>query len=91
MNETFVAKKQSFEADDGHNDDLAMTLVMFAWLTSQDYWKDLMNTDIRKELFEDKMKQIEDEMLPFGFIDTGDGMDYEIDDQGDIWRSTEDW
>ncbi len=88
---SFVAKKQSFEADDGHNDDLAMTLVMFAWLTSQDYWKDLMNTDIRKELFEDKMKQIEDEMLPFGFIDTGDGMDYEIDDQGDIWRSTEDW
>jgi hypothetical protein len=88
---SFVAKKQSFEADEGHNDDLAMTLVMFAWLTSQDYWKDLMNTDIRKELFEDKMKQIEDEMLPFGFIDTGDGMDYEIDDQGDIWRSTEDW
>ena len=87
---SFVAKKQSFEADDGHNDDLAMTLVMFAWLTSQDYWKDLMNTDIRKELFEDKMKQIEDEMLPFGFIDSG-GVDYEIDDQGDVWRFTEDW
>ena len=88
---SFVAKKQSFEADDGHNDDLAMTLVMFAWLTSQDYWKDLMNTDIRKELFEDKMKQIEDEMLPFGFIDNGDAADYEVDDQGDIWRSLEDW
>ena len=88
---SFVAKKQSFEADDGHNDDLAMTLVMFAWLTSQDYWKDLMNTDIRKELFEDKMKQIEDEMLPFGFIDTGNTVDYEVDDQGDVWRSVEDW
>jgi hypothetical protein len=88
---SFVAKKQSFEADDGHNDDLAMTLVMFAWLTSQDYWKDLMDTDVRKELFEDKMKQIEDEMLPFGFIDVGDGVDYEVDDQGDVWRSTEDW
>lgn len=88
---SFVAKKQSFEADDGHNDDLAMTLVMFAWLTSQDYWKDLMDTDVRKELFEDKMKQIEDEMLPFGFIDSGDGVDYEVDEQGDIWRSTEDW
>ena len=88
---SFVAKKQSFEADDGHNDDLAMTLVMFAWLTSQDYWKDLMDTDVRKELFEDKMKQIEDEMLPFGFIDSGDGVDYEVDDQGDVWRSTEDW
>ena len=88
---SFVAKKQSFEADDGHNDDLAMTLVMFAWLTSQDYWKDLMNTDIRKELFEDKMKQIEDEMLPFGFIDTGNTVDYEVDDRGDVWRSVQDW
>ena len=88
---SFVAKKQSFEADDGHNDDLAMTLVMFAWLTSQDYWKDLMNTDVRKELFEDKMKQIEDEMLPFGFIDTGGNADYEIDDQGDVWHTTEEW
>ena len=50
-----------------------------------------MDTDVRKELFEDKMKQIEDEMLPFGFIDVGDGVDYEVDDQGDVWRSTEDW
>ena len=84
---SFVARKQSFEADEGHNDDLAMTLVMFAWLTSQDYWKDLMNTDVRKELFEDKMKQIEDEMLPFGFIDMGENSEYMVDDEGDMWHS----
>jgi hypothetical protein len=87
---SFVAKKQSFEADDGHNDDLAMTLVMFGWLTSQDYWKDLMDTDVRKELFADKMKQIEDDMLPFGFIDSGDE-EQEVDDEGDVWHSTGDW
>ena len=87
---SFVAKKQSFEADDGHNDDLAMTLVMFGWLTSQDYWKDLMDTDVRKELFADKMKQIEDDMLPFGFIDSGDE-EQEVDDEGDVWQRTEDW
>ena len=32
---TFIAKKQSFEAEDGHNDDLVMCLVLFAWATRQ--------------------------------------------------------
>ena len=64
-----------------------MTLVLFGWLTTQSYFKELTNLDIRKDLYEDKMKQIEDEMTPFGFIN--DGLIVEptsyVDDDGTLW------
>ena len=71
---TFIAKKQSFEADDGHNDDLVMCLVLFSWLSRQDYFKDLTNVDTRTAIYEDEIARLEDEMTPFGFIiDTNEG------------------
>ena len=42
---TFVQKKQSWEAEDGCHDDLAMCLVIFAWLVAQDYFKEMTDTD----------------------------------------------
>jgi len=67
---TFVAKKNSYEADDGHNDDLAMCLVLFAWLTRQEYFKSLSNRDVRKEVYAEEIKKIEENMIPFGFVPT---------------------
>ena len=70
---TFVAKKSSFEADDGHNDDLVMCLVLFSWLSRQDYFKDLTNVDTRTAIYEEEISRLEEEMTPFGFIiDTED-------------------
>ena len=69
---TFVAKGASFEADDGHNDDLVMCLVLFGWLTRQEYFKNLTDVDIRKDIYEDEMKRIEEDILPFGFMSTID-------------------
>ena len=69
---TFVAKGASFEADAGHNDDLVMCLVLFAWLTRQEYFKNLTDMDIRKDIYEDEMKRIEEDILPFGFSTTMD-------------------
>lgn len=58
---TFVLKKNgSYEADDGANDDLVMCLVLFAWLTTQPFFRDLTDVDIRQRLFQEKIKQIED-------------------------------
>jgi len=66
---SFVAKWNSFAADDGHTDDLVMCLVLFAWVTKQPYFKELTNIDIRKELFEGEIKKIEeDDWFSFGFI-----------------------
>lgn len=45
---TFVLKKnKTYSADVGHNDDLVMCLVMFSWMTTQQFFKDLINQDMR--------------------------------------------
>jgi hypothetical protein len=82
---TFIAKRQSFEADDGHTDDLVMCLVLFAWLTRQDYFKEMMNTDVRKVIYGDQIKQIEDDLLPDGFFDNGDSIEMGEYDGQDRW------
>lgn len=82
---SFISKNHSFEAEQGHNDDLVMCLVLFCWLTTQGYFKDLTNMDIRKQVFDEKLKQLEDELTPFGFIETGIDPDLEIDEKGNGW------
>ena len=67
----FVAKKNSFEAEVGYNDDLVMTLVLFGWLSTQPYFKDLSSLDIRKDIYQDTISKLEEEMTPFGFMDDG--------------------
>ena len=47
---TFIQKNQSFEAEEGCNDDLAMCLVIFAWLVQQDYFREMTDQDVRKEI-----------------------------------------
>jgi len=82
---TFIQKNSSFEAEDGCNDDLAMCLVIYAWLVAQDYFKELTDQDVRKRLYDEQKNQIEQDMAPFGFI--SDGLDSEsfVSDDGDRW------
>jgi hypothetical protein len=68
---TFIEVKDSYEADDGYKDDLVMGLVMFGWLTSQPYFKELNNIELRKVMYENQMRVIEEELTPFGFYDDG--------------------
>jgi hypothetical protein len=87
---TFIQKNNSFEAEDGCNDDLAMCLVIYAWLVAQDYFKELTNQDIRKRLYEEQKNQIEQDMSPFGFINTGlNESDSFVDQSGDRWFTDE--
>ena len=85
---TFIQKNSSFEAEDGCNDDLAMCLVIYAWLVAQDYFKELTDQDVRKRLYEEQKNQIEQDMAPFGFI--SDGLDSEsfVSDDGDRWYAS---
>jgi hypothetical protein len=87
---TFISKHNSFEAEDGCNDDLAMCLVIYAWLVAQDYFKELTDQDIRKRLYEEQKNQIEQDMSPFGFIVDGlDGENTFTDNNGDRWFTDE--
>ena len=88
---SFTLKNHSYEADVGHNDDLVMCLVLFCWLSTQNYFKDLANMDIRKQVFDDKIRQLEDDLTPFGFIETGIDPDLEIDEEGNGWSLAHDW
>ena len=88
---TFISKKGSFQADTGHHDDLVMTLVILGWMMSQSYFKELTDSDIRKTLYESQIKQMEEDLLPFGFSTTEDGFgDYEVDSNGDVWYRSDD-
>ena len=68
---TFVKSKDTFRAEEGDHDDLAMTLVLFAWLTRQPYFRELTNTDVRSSLARERMESVENDMLPAGFYDDG--------------------
>lgn len=85
---TFISKNNSYEAEIGCNDDLAICLVIFAWVIVQDYFKDLTNNDVRKKILEEQKAQMEEDMSPFGFILNGvdDAEEVLIDKEtGDYW------
>jgi hypothetical protein len=82
---TFIERKNSYEADEGYHDDLVMTLVLFSWLTTNPYFKELSNVNLRQIIYEKRMQAIEDELTPFGFINTGSEDEIEIDGSGQVW------
>ena len=86
---TFISKSNSFEAEEGCNDDLAMCLVIYAWLVAQDYFKELTDQDVRKRLYEEQKNQIEQDMAPFGFISDGLDEGSFVDNDGDLWHTDE--
>jgi len=86
---TFIVKGQSFAAEDGCNDDLAMCLVIFGWMAMQPYFKEMHDNDVRQRIYEDQRESIEQDMAPFGFMDDGLGDEYFADAQGDVWQVAE--
>jgi len=83
---TFIERKNSYSADEGYHDDLVMPLVLFSWLTTNSYFKDLTNINIRKELYDARIKMIEEEVTPFGFINNGEEENQMIDANGQVWQ-----
>jgi hypothetical protein len=68
----FSKKGNSYEAESGWNDDLVMNLVLFSWMTDNVYFKDMTDINTMQELRRKTEEQIEEELLPFGFIDIGE-------------------
>lgn len=79
---TFVKTGVSYEAEEGKFDDIVMTLVVFAWLTTQEYFKDLLDQDVRKQTMESRMSQVEEDLTPFGFVNDGGVDAMNSDDYG---------
>jgi hypothetical protein len=83
---TFIGKSTSWEADDGAHDDLVMCCVLFSWLVQQRYFRELTDQDIREKMFSEQMRMIEEEMVPFGFIEDGhDPDENKIPGDNNVW------
>jgi hypothetical protein len=80
---TFVGKGQSYEASNGNHDDLMMNLVMFGYFVSTQFFADMTDINLKDMMFRDKMSAIENDIVPFGFID--DGSDY-IEEEDNTYR-----
>ena len=90
----FVAVGASYEADTGH-DDIVMSLVIFSWMTTQEYFKDLTKHDIRAAMNTDNKKMIEDQTVAIMSDDSIDDEEESIHygDYGEFVVHTElgDW
>jgi hypothetical protein len=93
---TFEARGQSFEASDGNHDDLVMNLVMFGYFVNTRFFSNMTDINLRQFLHEQKIKEIEDDVVPFGIINDGtDVIEQEIEIE-DGWslvqpHSDDDW
>ena len=85
---TFVSSMNSFKAEEGSNDDIVMTLVIFAWMTTQQYFKEIVNHDLRKQMQLEMLNQSDEEMPSFGIFDDGNNSKY-IVEGGDVWLNKE--
>ena len=86
----FIATNNSFAAEEGANDDLAMTLVIFAWLTTQKLFIELSSTDIRKRLqIENNYAKEEEYDIPPMPQFSNPLMDKFTLEDGDLWEVVE--
>ena len=85
---TFAKRGQSYQAEDGANDDLMMCCVIFGWLSNQPYFKELTNTNARQQMYVEQQNLIEQDMAPFGFLDDGinEHEQSTVDEYGDVWH-----
>ena len=74
---TFSKKAHSFEAEPGCHDDLVMGLVLFAWLTDQQYFKDFTDINTLMTLREKTDEDWENELTPFGYLADGHPEDFD--------------
>jgi hypothetical protein len=82
---TFVAKGQSYEAADGNHDDLMMNLVMFGFFATSSYFGEMTNINLKEMMFKQRIKEIEDDVLPFGFIDDGSEHIKQVEQEAHPW------
>jgi len=83
---TFIERKGSYSADEGYHDDLVMTLVLFSWLFTDPYFKDLTDINIRQDMYKSQIEMIENSIAPFGFINNGLDNESYVDESGQTWN-----
>jgi hypothetical protein len=86
---TFSKKNNSFEAEVGCHDDLVMCLVLFSWVSDQNYFRHIVDINTLMQLRDKSEDELFEELLPFGFMNNGFDEDVTIDDNGDRWMAVD--
>ena len=68
---TFSRKNNSYEAEEGKHDDLVMPLVLFGWLSDQNYFKEYTDIYTMQKLREKTEEDIIQDLAPFGYVFDG--------------------
>lgn len=84
---SFVLKNGTYKAEEGRHDDMAMTLVLFAWMTAQKYFTELTDMDVRQHILNDFNETHYDELTPVGFFTTGKETEGFKDNEGQYWQT----
>lgn len=79
----FSKKNNTYQAEQGCHDDLMMGLVLFAWLTDQQYFRALTDVNVIEQLRERTREQLEEQLTVFGEVSYG-GEDIEPDGIQDL-------
>lgn len=75
---TFSEKGVSWAAEEGFHDDLVMSLVIFAWLTTQEKFAEYAGKDemrIASEIFRKELDEMGDEYAPVVIYDGANGIE----------------
>ena len=85
---TYTRKNQSWQAEEGCNDDYMTCLVILGWVANQRYFKEMTDRNIRAEMYKEQEKLIEQDMAPFGFVDDGTPEEEKpfSDEYGQVWH-----
>jgi hypothetical protein len=83
---TFVAKGSSYQADHNAHDDLMMNLVMFGWFTSTPFFAESTDVNMKHMLYQQKVKQLEDEVIPVGNMPSYDEEVHPFGKGWEVWN-----
>ncbi len=83
---TFISKGQSYEASDGNHDDLMMNIVLFGYFVTGRYFGEMNDINMKEILFKQRMKEIENDIVPFGHIDDGTQFIHEEQNKRPEWH-----
>ena len=84
---TFEARGNSFEASNGNHDDIVMSLVLFGWFSTNAFFVELTDIDMKSLLYSERVRAMEEEIVPVGIFDDGREEKYERDNQGMVWET----
>ena len=76
---TFSSKGVSWAAEEGHHDDLVMSLVIFAWLTTQQKFNEYADKNenrLASDVFKQELEEMNDDYAPVVILDSVETTQY---------------